>query len=275
MIGNWEVVALAINACRIQLRKCEDEFRVLNHERPGPDCSFESAKETLAFLISDADMKLRLLIELNNFPVALIDYKKRFNKYKDKLADVEHWEEDYEVLYSPPLTFISNTYKAIIDAIGLPSTSRASQINLLQSILRQTPHILNDRGIEPRKEGDIQIELYNFLRVVFPDTQREVPLGQIFKHYKADLGIASLKTLVEIKYADNEAEFKKQVDEIYIDVKGYSGKLQWDTFIALFYTTAAFASEQRLIKQFEYAEVGSNWIPILVHGSGIRKPRSC
>ncbi|MDZ4393098.1 hypothetical protein [Cypionkella sp.] len=274
MVGNWEMVAAAINACRIQLRKCEEEFKYRDYENSSEDCSFEGAKLALGYLVADADIKLRVLIELNNLPVALSDYKKRFLSYKGKLAEVEHWDEDPEVIFSPSLRCISNTYDAVAEAVGPPPTSRASNINLLQEILRQTPHILNDRGIHPCKEGDIQRELFKFLRVVFPDMQREVPMGQIFKHYKADLGSAKLKTLIEIKFADSEAEFSKQVDEIYTDMKGYSGKLQWDTFIALFYTTAPIASEQRLIEQFKTVKVRSSWIPILVHGNGGRKPKS-
>ena len=75
---------------------------------------------------------------------------------------------------------------------------------------------------EVRSEREVQDILLIMLRSVFDDVVDEDPLPKIgHSSYRADFGLPSLSTLVEVKYAYKAADFKKIEKEVMIDAVAY------------------------------------------------------
>ncbi len=77
----------------------------------------------------------------------------------------------------------------------------------------------------------------------------------------------------EYKFSDSEAEVKKALDEIYADMKGYSGHDEWRTFFAVIYTTDAIVHQDKLEAEFRGIKADINWTPIILVGKGSRARR--
>lgn len=268
----WTEVEARIDVCRQQLRLCErafvfsPQFEEHDYERS----VFEEEKELLGFRVGQAHLTMLILFELLALPLFKRTYESGFSQFKENLTKVEHHHDDPEIIFSPSLTYLSKNFDAVSsmfkDAVDLTEV----RMNLLESILRNTPYILSDRNIIPKSESDIRNSLLDFLKIVFPECRRDLPVSHIFKTYKADLGISSLKTLVEVKYALDERELKSELDGIYADMKGYTGDPAWNRFIALFYTAKPIASPERLLEEFKLSRADMSWTPIIVHGPGER-----
>jgi hypothetical protein len=99
---------------------------------------------------------------------------------------------------------------------------------------------------------------------------REIPVGQLLKTYKPELGVRSLMAAAEYKFASSEAEVKKSLDEIYADMRGYYGHPEWRTFFAVIYTTDTLLHQKKLEEEFRGVKADVNWTPIIVVGKGGR-----
>jgi hypothetical protein len=143
-------------------------------------------------------------------------------------------------------------------------------IDIFRTILQNTPAIIRAKGLEPRNEAEVRSAVFEVLQFAFHDAVREIPVGQLFKTYKPDFGVRSLMAAAEYKFADSESEVKKALDEIYVDMKGYSGHYDWRTFFAVIYTTDALAHKEKLEDEFRGVKADVNWTPILVVGKGAR-----
>lgn len=140
----------------------------------------------------------------------------------------------------------------------------------LKSILLNTDRIILDRDLKPQKESIVQKEVYNVLKYVFPDITREVPIAKETKTYKPDFGIRSLKTAIEYKFADSEAEVKNSIGGIYEDVNGYGGTEDWKYFYAVIYMTSKYYTKEQIESEFYNTNVPRNWEILLVAGPGDR-----
>jgi hypothetical protein len=145
-----------------------------------------------------------------------------------------------------------------------------SGLNVSQTILKNTPAIIRAKGIEPSSEAQVRKAVYEILRFAFHDAAREIPVAQVMKTYKPDLGVRSA---AEYKFADTEQEVKKALDEIYADMNGYSGHDDWRTFFAVnLYTTDAIVHQDKLEAGFRGAKADINWTPIILVRQTTRQP---
>lgn len=271
----WTAVADEISACRRQLRACE---RAFEHEEVGgayveTDDS-EAERGYLGYRLHQAFLRLSILIEKEGLPLVHEQFVKGFARFEGKLDQVGQVPGDPESLYSEPLTYLDQAYDALSEMLTETEDRTFSGIRLFESILRQTPFILEDRAIEPTNEAEVRKPLFDMLKTVFPDTRREIEISHPLKTWKCDLGVSSIKAIAEVKYATSERELRSQLDGIYADMRGYSGDGQWTTFFALLYTTKPIAHEARLAEEFKLANADVNWTPIIVHGAGTRNRRS-
>jgi hypothetical protein len=113
---------------------------------------------------------------------------------------------------------LSSLFDADIDA-----SDERKQRALFMTILENTSKIVYDRSIEPTSEAEVRKCVYDLLIHVFPDTVREIPIAQVTKTYKPDIGIRSLKSAAEYKYAVTEEEARKIIGGFYEDMRGYAG----------------------------------------------------
>lgn len=274
--SEWAAVAAEIDACRRQLRECEKAFGYTRDERGdyNEDEQFESEKAYLGHRLRQAHLRMLILIERAGLPLFHSEYRAGFSAYAENLADVKHSPHDPDDLYSEPLTYIDQSFDALSATLRSQSNRETLSLGLFERLLRQTPYILADRGIVPQSEKEVRQPLFDALKHVFPDCRREIPVSHLFKVYRADLGVPSLKALAEVKYALDEAELRHELDGIYADINGYSGDPQWTRFFALFYTAVPVAAPERILEEFKLSRVDVTWTPIIVHGPGGRPGRA-
>lgn len=217
-----------------------------------------------------------LLLESLGYLSLLNDFKSEFKKFEgNKITSLSilPWIGDF---HSDSLDCLWLYYRTLSSLLGHDVENEDKRIKreLFESILRNTPKIVYDRGIDPENETDVKKCIHDLLIHIFPDTVREIPIVKITKTYKPDLGIKSLGTAVEYKYADTEQEVKTAIGGFYADMHGYTGDKNWEYFYAVMYMTQPFFTEQQIQAEFSIAEVKSNWRLILVHGNGTRKTKS-
>lgn len=140
---------------------------------------------------------------------------------------------------------------------------------VLKNIISKTAVILNDKGLVPKNESEVRNTVLDICRYSFPDAIKEVGIPKILKHYRGDLGVPSLRTMVEFKFIDSTAEMKAALDGVYADMKGYRHP-DWDTFYGVFYMTGPYYVQEDVQREFEFVGADRSWTPIVVQGLGGR-----
>lgn len=141
----------------------------------------------------------------------------------------------------------------------------------LENVLRNTPYIIKQWNIEPHNETEVKKCVYNTLIHTFPDVVKEMPISKETKTYKPDIGIKSIKSAIEYKFADTSEEVKKALGGIYEDIQGYSGSEDWNCFYAVIYMTEMFYTTEQIMSEFPSSR--HDWKLILVYGKGSRKSK--
>jgi hypothetical protein len=142
----------------------------------------------------------------------------------------------------------------------------------LRNILSKTAVILFNNNKVPKTEADVRNEILAVCSYSFPDAIKEVGIPKILKHYKGDLGISSLRTMVEFKFVTSQTEMKAALDGVYADMKGYKHP-DWETFYGVFYMTGPFYTQQDVEHEFKFVGADRSWTPIVVQGLGGRKEK--
>ena len=229
------------------------------------------AEETLRFYLEKLYRDVGILAERLGLPLFKAEVAEEFRSYTSiRLLEMSH--DPWDVgLHSAPLRKVRSFYKSLAT---MTDGRAVTGIDVFNTILQNTPAIIRAKGLEPANEADVRGAIFEVLKFAFHDAIREIPVGQLLKTYKPDLGVRSLMAAAEYKFADSEAEVKKSLDEIYADMKGYSGHYEWRTFFAVIYTTDALVHQKRLEEEFRGVKVDINWIPIIVVGKGGRRKRA-
>lgn len=236
-----------------------------NEEYSMTQSEFKSQLQNLYISIS-------LLLESLEFPSLLAQFHQDYAKFTGKLTDLVMLPYIGE-LHSEVLELFWRYHSPLSLLLGEAVPHDKERLNQFKSILINTPKIIKDRVVEPSNEAEVRKCVYDLLIHVFPDTVREVPISQVTKTYKPDIGIKSLKAAAEYKFADSETEVKKAVGGFYEDMRGYSGSEDWKHFYAVIYMTDAFFTQEQIMAEFKHTSADKNWQPILVTGKGQRKPR--
>ncbi len=227
--------------------------------------SFESQLERIY-------ISLCLLLEFLGYTTLLQDFKTGFKKFEGKLTCFSTLPYVGEQ-HSDVLGYFWKYHRTISSLFGVDvkEGDHRKQRSLFESILQNTAKIVYDRHIQPTSEADVRKCVYDVLIHVFPDTVREIPIAQVTKTYKPDIGVRSLKAAAEYKYAVTEEEAKKIIGGFYEDMRGYAGSEDWKHFYAVVYITKPFFTLQQIQSEFSHVTADKNWLPILVHGDGRRK----
>ncbi len=217
-------------------------------------------------------ISLCLLLEALGYKELLQDFKVGFKAFDGKLTSFSTLPYIGEQ-HSDVLGYFWKYHRTISSLFGVngqESDDRKARAQF-ESILQNTSKIVYDRNILPTNEAEVRKCVYDILIHVFPDTVREIPIGQVTKTYKPDLGVRSLKAAAEYKYAVTEAEAKKIIGGFYEDMRGYAGSEDWKHFYAVVYMTKPFFTLQQIQAEFLHVAADRNWTPVLVHGDGKRK----
>ncbi len=137
----------------------------------------------------------------------------------------------------------------------------------LENILTNTAVIIKELKETPKSETQVYNAVKFVLKSTFPDSVLlSEPFYKTAKCYKPDILIPSIHTAVEYKYAEDEQRLIKTMEEILIDVVGYSNHPIYKTFYAVFYVKPGICSEKRFKIMWEEKRFPNNWKPILAIG---------
>jgi hypothetical protein len=95
-------------------------------------------------------------------------------------------------------------------------------MDYLVSVLTRFPQCLRKEKKNLQDEDDVQRVLWVMLRSQFDDLVDEEYLRRFgLKNYRLDIGIRSLRTIVEAKFVRPRADLGKLQDELLADIQGY------------------------------------------------------
>ncbi len=230
--------------------------------------------QAFASIVKRIYISLSLLLESMGNTELLKEFRCGYNEFKGKEANIRSIPFTHEP-HSDALSYLWSYHRTISSLFNedAKESDESQQRSRFAAILQNTPKIVNDRGIEPENEADVRQCVYDLLIHVFPDTVREIPIAQVTKTYKPDIGVRSLKTAAEYKYATTQDEAKKVIGGFYEDMRGYAGSEDWKFFYAVVYMSQPFFTVQQIQAEFDLVGVNKNWVPILVHGFGSRKSK--
>jgi hypothetical protein len=202
--------------------------------------ALHEARETLAFYIEKAFRDISILAERLGLPLFRADVVEKRKSFTD-LSDLVPTPYDV-MLQSEPL----DAARDLFESLATMTEGRAvTGIGILETLLENTPKIIEASGILPRKEGDVKDQVRKVLSLSFRDVVREIPIPKNIKSYRPDIGVRSLMAAAEYKFIDSQQKAKNSLDEIYADMKGYVGRYDWRSFYAVFYMTSPFYTQRR------------------------------
>jgi len=234
--------------------------------KPNPE--MDEADELLEWYVTKLYRDIGVLAERMQVP----RMAKRIAAEFDAIKNINNVEpSNFDVgLVSPHLNRIRGHFETLATMIH---GTEVTGLDVFRTILENTPAIVELTNTDPKKESDVQQAVMKVLKIAFPEAEREPSISHVFKHYKPDFGIRSLMAAAEYKFADSLAEVRKSLDEIYTDMKGYSGHYDWRTFYAVIYTTDTLINPKEIEAEFTSVGADVNWSPIVVVGKGQRKPK--
>jgi hypothetical protein len=95
-------------------------------------------------------------------------------------------------------------------------------MEFLLGVLERFPQCVKREKHNLKDEDDVQRVLWTMLRSHFDDIVDEEYLRRFgLKNYKLDIGVRSLRTIVEAKFVRPKADLGKMQDELLADVHGY------------------------------------------------------
>ncbi|MDP2525641.1 hypothetical protein [Maribacter dokdonensis] len=140
-------------------------------------------------------------------------------------------------------------------------------IMFLENILSNTSLILKELDVKPTNETHVSKHIKFVIKSTFPDSSFPTEtFNKTAKCYKPYILIPSLNTAIEYKYAENEKRLITTIEQILIDVVGYSNHPKYKIFYAVFYVKVGTFSENRFNIIWKESKFPSNWKPIFVSG---------
>ena len=143
-----------------------------------------------------------------------------------------------------------------------------SGLLFLENILDSTGVIVENAKKIPTKEHDVSKPVKEVIKAVFPNVEFPTP-NSIIKcgtHYIPDIHVPLLKSAIEFKFSVNEKELLKEMDQILIDVFGYSNHPIFKRFYAGFYVKSGVISKERFKVLWAERNFPSNWKGIFIEG---------
>ncbi len=154
---------------------------------------------------------------------------------------------------------------------GSAAYRQQAGVGYLESVLRNTAHLLRALQVCPTSESDVVREMRRLLRLMFPGSD-DAPAARFIKAhktYKPDLVFPELGALVEYKYIDSEEDLKAHLGQLADDAHGYSDDPQYHLFYAVMYLTRDFWGEERRERAWREFKLPPNWVPLYVVDSPV------
>jgi len=123
-----------------QLRVVERASQQIDGNSIEAEIDYNNECEYLATTLRQLALATSLTLEALELLVLRQEFSTGFALLEDKLAKVEPYEEEPEILFSEPLIYIRR-FIEILEPLITPE--QAEELSVLERILRQTPHILH------------------------------------------------------------------------------------------------------------------------------------
>ena len=202
----------------------------------------------------------------------------RFYQHPEDLGDYETQNKYVHFLDAEFFDFIERYLDSIGDLAGFDRKgTMSSKRDVVVEILRNVPKIVALQQTAPATEPELNRALFPFFSIALSDAendQRGVTFRKGGSVYKPDLTIPSLHCCVEYKYANDDREFAKELDQLVEDVHNF-GDRHYNSFIGMMYTAGkCYKQEHEFLnlinrKTFQLPR-RSQWEFLLVQGSGGR-----
>lgn len=240
------------------------------------DKNFEFEYETSVLENNFCDLAKRVFkLTLVYLEAKRLDtYFKRFLKDSEyylanniNMLNAELHEESGD--YFSKFTSFIFGYLSVFPAFGNSDDIILKRVGLiyLENILLSTANILKTNNIIPVREADISKNVRFVTEATFSDAKfPSEPFVKTAKTYKPDVLVPSLHCAVEYKLIDCEAKLKTTIDEILIDVEGYSKNPIYRIFYAVFYISPGICSLNRFLTIWDEKNFPQNWKSIYVIG---------
>ncbi|HXB23579.1 MAG TPA: hypothetical protein VNV25_02495 [Gemmatimonadaceae bacterium] len=191
-----------------------------------------------------------------------------------KLDELWDYLPEYDTAYSNPWHQLRSLYTDLARVSGVDAAGKkTAALVLLEQLLKGTAAMLHSRGVVPKKEKDVQNELDLVMTSVFADDYcTGFDIAGSPKKFRPDFGIKSLRTAVEVKFADSHRELKTALSGVFEDMKGYEGSADWRRFYSFVYMTAPYTVADTFNRQV--MKKGVEWSSIVVTGTGHRTKRT-
>jgi hypothetical protein len=261
----------AIGAARLavsEIFSIEEGYRS-SAEAEEPNCELDGHKANLEYYIEKIFRESSMLAERLQMPLLA----KKIASVRSSFEDLSATEaSDFDIVHvSPALQAAVEHFRSIEE---MADTSELGGMEVFRTILENSAKIIQDAGVAPKKEADVQNAIFTVLRYAFRDAQREIKLQKILKEYRMDFGIPSLKAAAEYKFVDSLQEARGCLDGIYTDMKGYGGTHDWQSFFAVIYMTGPFLHQKDVDLEFKLVRADFNWTPIVITGPGRRTAKA-
>jgi hypothetical protein len=259
----------AFEAAQSRLRAAYAQVRLLRQAEEYEDSGGDAhvARETAALerAVVDLQRTLEMALEALRFPRRLYDFKRSFEAKKFHYGRLENVEEEPDYRYSPAVEYL-NAELSLIAPLFAPDDATRAQRATLFNILSQTNILIRDAKINATRELHVQNALRMVLPLSFPDCVPHPQIPKPTKTYIPDFGIASLRTLVELKFVDDPKKAKLVMGELFEDMKGYHGTSAWTFCFGVIYQTVSALTQAVVDAEAKIAGVPSDWTIILVTG---------
>lgn len=214
----------------------------------------------------------RLYLELKGATVYLTDFNREVRLLKEKsenlygLTTVNLDLKDESIFLNTLKNFLFP-----FRAFGSGDEKILTGLDYLVSILQSTNFILNERKIIPKKESDVYNGVKLILESTFPEKRAQYlggnePFYKEATYYKPDILVPLLNCAIEYKFIKSRTRLTRTIDEILIDVHGYSKHPIYKWFYAVFYVKSGITTKVAFENIWKDKNFPDNWFPIFVEG---------
>lgn len=211
---------------------------------------------------------LLVYFEKMNIPLFVKRFEDEFSLFfKNNLLNKNTYDQEYGELDNDYITrldlFINCFPELKKENINLKDILKENGLSYLENMLNATSVILN--GTKITNESTINKKMRSLCHSIFPDAKFPTETFiKTAKEYKPDVLIPSLNCAIEYKYANEEKKLINIIDEILIDVKGYSNHPTYQIFYAVFYVKSGIWSPKRFYKVWNEKKFPGNWKAIYI-----------
>jgi hypothetical protein len=223
--------------------------------------------------LPQAAERMAAYLELSGMNETRSEFLASWKGFESNL-DKTQWDhsDESDDLSSPALDFLERWYWTFRDMLPESSKQSKGQAEHLELekcfayMLRSTAIILGNYCVTPTCEADVKRTMTKHLETVFADYTPQFSIAKPLVSFKPDGGVVSLRSAVEFKFCETEADVKTAIHGITEDLAGYSGSLDWTKFYTVVYQTKPFTNEPKFQAALSGSGMTDRWTFIVVTG---------